>query len=133
MIEKTFDINLMETLSKSKVTGQTIQESMISVTKFLHLHLKELGLSLYLQSHDLLSMGPKELILYFVSLLNTISHYQTVSVINFETSLGEKISRGMELENPSPSKKIKYWIKLIGSENFNSDLKHITLEPKQKK
>ena len=48
IIEKTFDINMMENLTKSKTTNQTLQESMITITKFLHTNMKELGLSLYL-------------------------------------------------------------------------------------
>ena len=83
----------MEILNKIKLNGQTFQESLSTITKFLHTQMQELGLSLYLEHHDFLSMGSKEFILYFISLVNTIIYYQNATNINFETSLGEKVSR----------------------------------------
>lgn len=54
-----------------------------AIAKFLHNQLKEFGLSAYLSSIDLFTMGVKELVLYLVNLLQMIYHYSNATMVRF--------------------------------------------------
>lgn len=66
-------------------------------------------------------MGYKEYILFFISLMQNLVNYQNCTVVQFDSGVGEKNDKIIELENPSKKKKIKYWVKLFGSPNFKAN------------
>jgi hypothetical protein len=61
-------------------------------------------------------MGVKELVLYLINLFQMIYHYSNASLIKFEGAVGDKITKVIELENPT-SKKVNYTVKIAN--NFN--------------
>ena len=107
-----------------------LHESLVIVSKFLHSHLQELGLAMYLESNDLFTMDHKEFILFFVSLMNNLIHYQNSAVIEFECGVDESCRKKIEFENPSKTKGIVYWVKIFGCETFSCETKSIELDKK---
>lgn len=61
-------------------------------------------------------MGVKDLVLYLINLFQMIYHYSNASLIKFEGAVGDKITKVIELENPT-SKKVNYTVKIVN--NFN--------------
>lgn len=78
---------------------------------------------MYLEPNDLFTMGHKEFVLFFVSLMQNLLNFQTYTEIQFDLAYGEKSEKIIELENPSKTKKIKYWVKIYGSPNFKASQK----------
>lgn len=60
-----------------------LHEFLILVSKFLFSQLHEFGLSMYLEPNDLFTMGHKEFLLFFISLMQNLINFQTYSVIQF--------------------------------------------------
>lgn len=87
------------------------------ISKFLFQTLKEYGLSMYLLETDLEVLGPKELILFLVSYIDMLYHYANSTPVCFEASIGDKVTKVIEIENPV-SRKVKYRLKLQGSQEF---------------
>ena len=60
-------------------------------------------------------MTTKQFILYLISLIQLIYYYHNVNAINFEGAVGDKISKVIEIENPT-NRKIHYIIKIEDAE-----------------
>ena len=120
-------MSLIEELSNLKINADSmmLHEFLVVVSKFLHSHLQELGLAMYLESNDLFTMDHKEYILFFISLMNNLVHYQNSAVVEFECAVDEACRKSIELENPSKNKKIGYWVKIYGGDSFVCDIKEI--------
>ena len=58
------------------------------------------------------TIGAKELILYLITLVQSITHYNNASSVRFDGSIGDKITKIIELENPT-TKKIRYLVKVV--------------------
>lgn len=85
------------------------------VSRFLHETLKEYGLSMYLAESDFERLGPKEIVLYLVSYIGMLYHYANQTPVCFEASIGDKVTKVIEIENPV-NRKAKYRLKLQGSD-----------------
>jgi hypothetical protein len=70
---------------------------------------------MYLVESDLEILGPKELILFMISYVGMLYHYANMSQVCFEASIGDKVTKIIEIENPV-NRKAKYRVKLQGSE-----------------
>ena len=99
IIEQTFKITLVEELSNLKINANSmmLHEFLVIVSKFLHSHLQELGLAMYLEPNDLFTLDHKEFILFFISLMNNLIHYQNSAVIEFECAVDESCRKKIEL------------------------------------
>lgn len=58
------------------------------------------------------TIGAKELILYLITLVQSITHYNNASIVKFDGSIGDKITKIIELDNPT-TKKIRYLVKVV--------------------
>ena len=56
------------------------------------------------------------MILYLITLIQLIYHYSNTSIIKFEGAVGDKVSKVIEIENPT-NKKVNYLIKIIDINN----------------
>jgi hypothetical protein len=63
-------------------------------------------------------MGPKELLLFLVSYIGMIYHFNNAATLTFEASIGDKIIKIIEVDNPV-SRKVKYRLKMLGSPEFH--------------
>jgi hypothetical protein len=59
-------------------------------------------------------LGAKELMLTMISFIGMLYHYSNSINVCFEASIGDKITKVIEVENPL-SRKAKYRLKLLGS------------------
>jgi hypothetical protein len=67
--------------------------------------------------------------LFLVSFLTMIYHYSNTTNLTFEASIGDRITKLIEIDNFA-LKKIKYVPKIMGSQDFQMDQKSLILLPK---
>merc|ERR1719305_1316815 len=80
--------------------------------------LQEIGLSFPMQTSDISSPQPKDMLLFVMFLFQNLPHYVPKTVIVFATPLGVNMSKNIELTNPS-KKAITYFCHLQGSSDFS--------------
>lgn len=85
ILENNFKLALGEQITtlKNSVSVMSPHVFLSSIAKFLYTQLKEFGLSVYLGPVDLFMMGVKELVLYFINLLQMIYHYSNATAVKF--------------------------------------------------
>ena len=81
--------------------------------------LGEIGMPSFLTQKDLTisSVSAREMVLFCLSLYQSLPHYIPKCTIEFPGMLGETVTKNIELSNPS-SKQVTYWVKLEGSSDF---------------
>jgi hypothetical protein len=67
-----------------------ISEVVVGISNYIFNCLQEYGLAMYIEANDFLIMGHKEMILFFISLMQNLIHYQNSTVINFISEYGQK-------------------------------------------
>lgn len=92
--------------------------------------LQEIGLSFPIQSSDISSPQPKDMLLFVMFLFQNLPHYVPKTVIVFSTMLGVSVTKNIELTNPS-RRAITYYVALEGSSDFVIKDESIRIEPKQ--
>jgi len=92
--------------------------------------LSEIGLSFPIQTSDIASPQPKDMLLFVMFLFQNLPHYVPKTVIVFSTLLGVNMTKNIELTNPS-KKAITYFVSLQGSSDFSIKEDQIKIESKQ--
>ena len=111
-------IGPLPSLSKVKQTPTTDEHRRNNVEKVITA-LTEIGLPTFLTQKDLtMSVSPREMVLFCLSLYQGLPHYVPKTTIEFPCVLGEVVTKNIELTNPS-SKPVTYWVKLEGSGDFS--------------
>ena len=88
----------------------------------------EIGLSTHIQPEDISRPSARELLLFCVQLYQSLPHYIPKAKIQFPATLGDLVTKNIELSNPSKNP-ISYWIKLDGSKDFSIDEECVKIEP----
>ena len=111
-------VGLIGSLLKIKATPVTEEHKKNNVEKMLAA-LGEIGMPAFVQPKDMLlsSVSPREMVVFCMWLYQSLPHYIPKCMIEFPGSLGESITKNLELSNPS-SKPVTYWVKLDGSPDF---------------
>jgi len=90
----------------------------------------EIGLSTHVVHTDISNPGARELLLFVIQLYQSLPHYIPKAKIEFPATLGDLVTKNIELSNPSKNP-ISYWVKLDGSKDFQIDEECVKIEPGQ--
>ena len=88
----------------------------------------EIGLSTHVQPSDLVNPSARELLLFCVQLYQSLPHYIPKAQIEFPATLGDLVTKNIELSNPSKNP-ISYWVQCDGSKDFSIEFKDIRIDP----
>ena len=88
----------------------------------------EIGLSTHVQPSDLVIPSARELLLFCVQLYQSLPHYIPKAQIEFPATLGDLVTKNIELSNPSKNP-ISYWVQCDGSKDFFIEFKDIRIDP----
>lgn len=111
-------VGLIGSLLKLKASPVSEEHKKNNVEKMLAA-LSEIGMPSFVTQKDLTlsAVSPREMVLFCMSLYQLLPHYIPKCTIEFSGSLGETVTKSLELSNPS-SKQVTYWVKLDGSTDF---------------
>ena len=90
----------------------------------------EIGLSTHITHSDISNPSARELLLFVVQLYQSLPHYIPKAKIEFPATLGDLVTKNIELSNPSKNP-ISYWVKLDGSKDFQIEEECISIQPGQ--
>jgi hypothetical protein len=88
----------------------------------------EIGLNTHIVPQDISNPSSRELLLFCVQLYQSLPHYIPKAEIEFPATLGDLVTKNIELSNPSKNP-ISYWVQLDGSKDFSNPEKEIRIEP----
>lgn len=91
--------------------------------------LQEIGLPFPIQTSDIATPQPKDMLLFVFFLFQNLQHYVPKTSIVFSTMLGVNLTKHIELTNPS-RKAITYTASLQGSSDFTIKEDTIRIEPR---
>lgn len=93
--------------------------------------LNDSGMPTFLTLRDLIGsfISPREMVLFCITLFQGLPHYIPKCTIEFPCVLGDKVTRHLELSNPS-NKQVTYWVRLEGSSDFQlSNFEDLVIAP----
>ena len=70
----------------------------------------------------------RELLLFIVQMYQSLPHYIPKAVIEFPCTLGDLVTKNIELTNPSKNP-ISYWVNLDGCRDFTIEEQSLRIEP----
>ena len=88
----------------------------------------EIGLNTHVIPQDISNPSARELLLFCVQLYQSLPHYIPKAQIEFPATLGDLVTKNIELSNPSKNS-ISYWVQCEGSKDFSIEEKEIRIDP----
>ena len=88
----------------------------------------EIGLNTHVMPQDISNPSARELLLFCVQLYQSLPHYIPKAQIEFPATLGDLVTKNIELSNPSKNP-ISYWVQCEGSKDFTIEEKEIRIDP----
>ena len=89
----------------------------LQIDKFLQT-LKDYGVYTHVKNKHFSLPTAREMLLFIIMLFQNLQHFIPKDTIVFTCVLGETVSKTINLSNPKPDRRIEYFIKKKGSEDF---------------
>jgi len=90
--------------------------------------IEEIRLNTHMTAQDIANPSARELLLFCVQLYQSLPHYIPKAQIEFPATLGDQVTKNIELSNPSKNP-ISYWVQCDGSKDFSIEQGDIRIEP----
>ena len=118
--------DLRERLSAEGHAAANLQNAGVVTQAMTHL-----GLPLSITPQELVSLRPRDMMLLCTYFFNVLPQYKPIATLEFTGTLGEPLTKHVELNNPSGNT-VVYKVRIEGDANFTLSEPVVTLAPRSK-